>query len=288
MSSFTWQRPDGRPAAHPAPRGPRRRPSWSRAPTRWTSYAVTPSRPSPGRRSRRSPPRPRTTRSRSTPTRASATTAAWTCCAATAGRATARCRGSTSPTAASSPAWPCSRSPPGRSARTPSGSAARSSCATPAPPRTTSCSATRAQRRRQQRPHLVGAEREEQRGQPRPAVGVDEQVVEQPEEALLVLLDLVGRGVVEAEPAGQLGHAVDQRRRRLELELVGQPVEQLAQPELLVLRQPREPLGVRRSRGPWCGPRPARSRPSTSSPCRAAAPGRRRTRARGRRRRRSG
>ena len=49
----------------------------------------------------------------------------WTCCAATAGRARAPSRGSTSPTAASSAAWPCSPCPRRRSARPTSGSAAR-------------------------------------------------------------------------------------------------------------------------------------------------------------------
>ena len=39
----------------------------------------------------------------------------------------------------------------------------------------------------------VRAERHDQRGQARAAVGVDQQVVEQPEELLLVGLDLVGR-----------------------------------------------------------------------------------------------
>ena len=57
-----------------------------------------------------------------------------------------------------------------------------------------------------QRPHPVGAERHDQRRQPRAAVGVDEQPVEQPEERLLVGLDLVGRRVVEAQaPSASLG-----------------------------------------------------------------------------------
>ena len=62
--------------------------------------------------------------SRPTPTPAPATTAAWTRCAATAGRASARCRGRTSPTAASCAASPCWRRPPRRSARSTSRSAA--------------------------------------------------------------------------------------------------------------------------------------------------------------------
>ena len=80
--------PDGRPPAHPPAARPRAGRRWTPAPPPATSYAGTPPRPRPG------PPWPRprsprtATRSPSTPTPGSATTARWTCCAATAGRAT--------------------------------------------------------------------------------------------------------------------------------------------------------------------------------------------------------
>ena len=57
--------------------------------------------------------------------------------------------------------------------------------------------------------HLVRPQRQHQGRQPRTAVLVDQQVVEQSEEVLLVRLDLVGRCVLEAEAPRDLGDAVD-------------------------------------------------------------------------------
>ena len=87
----------------------------------------------------------------------------------------------------------------------------------------------------QQRPDLLGAQREEQRREARAAVGVDEEVVEQPEERLLVRLDLLGRRVVEAETRPSLGTPKISDVVGSSFELVGQPVEELGEPDLLVL-----------------------------------------------------
>ena len=74
----------------------------------------------------------------------------------------------------------------------------------------------------QARRTFAGPSARHQGGQARAAVGVDQQVVEQPEEVLLVRLHLVGGGVVEAEAARDLGHPVDHRRDGVEVAVVGQ------------------------------------------------------------------
>jgi hypothetical protein len=50
------------------------------------------------------------------------------------------------------------------------------------------------------------AQRHDQRGQPRPALGADQELVEQREETLLVGLHLVGRRVVESYAYARTGY----------------------------------------------------------------------------------